>query len=283
MKKESISQSEIITSEMSAKDVLQKLTLKYLKDAHGKVEIYKSGRMEFWKINKNMVKPYFYADRNYRVFVTGLSKANIENIMQENSCIMAVDYSGYLKDIITIYFIEPELILEHYVNAGVNKKAGSNEWHVSINHTEDELVLIRSKKDPINIPIDNNNYYVQYQITEEEFIEMDAALGTRDKRKVSKKKPILKLVVSSGEEINEFTNNSPIILAVLSILIQSSKLTLEEIYSSMATYEIVIAKAQPMKSLNSILTELMKIGAVACNSKNKYKINKDVVISVIRK
>lgn len=276
-------QSKIIASEMSAKDVLQKLTLKYLKDAHGKVEIYESGRMEFWKINKNIFKPYFYADRNYRAFVSGLSKANIENIMQENSCIMAVDYYYGLKDIITIYFIEPELILKHYVNAGVNKKADSNVWHVSIKHTEDELVLIRSKTDPIIIPIDNNNYYVQYQITEEEFIEMDAALGTRDKSKVSKKKPILKLVVSSGKRIKEFTKTSAKVLAVLSILSESKDLTLEEIYSSMATYEIAIAKAQPMASIQYILKELIKIGAVACNSENKYKINEDVAISVIRR
>lgn len=282
------------TPKIKAHDILRKITLKHLKDAYGEVEIYKSGKMKYWKFNGITVKPYFYADHASTAFIMAPSKANAETVIQENACIMGSDWYGGNQDVIVVYLFRPEIILEHYINGGVETKGGRKEengqahkkshaevWHVRINHDDANLIFKRAgNAEDVPVPIDDHNYYLQFELTNDEIEELQNAVHKRTPGDSSSKK-LLKLIIISDKGEKEFSKKSARTIAILSILKETSELTIEEIYPHLSAYDIAIDKAHPMASVEYILDELLKIEAVVCDSEKKYSINKDVQVEVI--
>jgi len=270
-----------MSKEKTAKDTLKRITRNHLEAIYDPIEIDIKGRMEYWIYNGKVVKPYFYADRLSTAFIETLSESNINAIIREHAHFMGVDYYGGQKDIITIYYVQPELLLKHYVCAGINKKAGTNSWHIRINHEEEYLIFKRSgDAEDVYISIDTNNYYIHIQLTDDEYEEIDRVLHRRNSVSQPKKKT-LKLIVETEKGRKEFSKLSIKVLAILSILTKSNvPLDVEQITSQLITYDVVIQGSHPFSSVQYILKELGLIDAVALYPEGRYALNDKVNVIV---
>ena len=74
------------------------------------------------------------------------------------------------------YCIEPDVLLEHYVNANIKTRKGSNCWHVVIKSEDGNLALIRRDAPDAFVPIDENNYYTYFEMADEEYRDLKKAL-----------------------------------------------------------------------------------------------------------
>ena len=150
---------------LKAKDVLEKIAIRHLEDKYGKISIYKP---KYWKVGAKIVRHYCSTDPRCILFITALSKRTIKNVQNENALVAGINYYAGYNNKFTIYFVQPEIFLKHYINAKIKPKKGGNEWHIEIKHSKKQLVFVRKDAENVEIPTDKNNYYLQFEMTDDE-------------------------------------------------------------------------------------------------------------------
>ena len=214
-----------------------------------------------------------------------MSKRTIKNVQNENALVAGINYYAGYNNKFTIYFVQPEIFLKHYINAKIKPKKGGNEWHIEIKHSKKQLVFVRKDAENVEIPTDKNNYYLQFEMTDDEYRELEPLLGKRKKQKI-KSKTKLEIVVKGSQGSEAFSKKSAILIALLSILIKSNKpLTIEDIISRMIKYGVFIRTTNKKSSVKLTLDKLIKIGGINVlkdkSNQKLYSIADDIDVDVV--
>jgi hypothetical protein len=259
------------------KDIIKDMAVKALRKKFGKIEIYKTGSTEFWRVNDLILKPYFDVKQATCVFSTGFSRSTISKVEDEKALFAAFKY---YKQGLTAFFFSPKTIIDNYIKAGVPMRKKGDCWMVSVKHEDSKLFFYRSKSQPAHVVQDDNNFYENYSVTKEDFMEMDNSIASKNERKEIKEAVLknpgksLKLCVKGPKGQRLFTCTSPLVFGTLQILSKAKfPLSAAEISDGLLEDYAVLSRGQTDNAtVNNILTKLRKTGSV--DVQDNYKRNR---------
>lgn len=202
---------------VSPKDLLQEIAKNHLQKELGEISDYKSGRYKYWDANGKLLKHHVFTDAASKTFIYTPSEQMIRSVQNDNATFIGIHYYGGWGNIFTIYFFKPELIIKHYINAGIEPRNGVDTWHVTIGNDDENLILTRTGADDVIVPIDADNYYMDFEMDDEEYEQLLAILPEK-KRSMAQIQTTLKVKVKGEQGEEEFSITSAIVIATLSIL-----------------------------------------------------------------
>ena len=167
---------EVYMPQVKAKPVFEKIVTRHLRNHFGTFEKHKHNSSRYWKVGNKVVRIYYYTDPRTELFIAAISKNVLKSLQNEDAYFVGANYYSKDENMFTVYFVRPETIQKHYIDAEIKPRGSGNEWHIKIKHQNNHLVFYRKGEDVVEFPVDKNNYYMQFIMTDKEYKGLSGVL-----------------------------------------------------------------------------------------------------------